>query len=374
MTVFGIFELFFFLFLFVFVFFIKNERIDAGDSYSKYLVLFFSVLVFMISFSHGLFFEYDWNYVWADVYSFWCVIFIFFGPLLTAGKSLGSKINSRYSLIFFTIFSFLQLLGAFGIFAEFPVFKNSVLTTTLISYINILSLTNFFNNRYKRWNLFLYFVTWLICLFSMSKWTFVIVVVLPIVFYLKIGVRYWIFTAILVAPLIFLILDNLDIIVSRSDFEDFDTFISLRVFSFYDVSNNLIWNIIYNGDLSLLDGGRYLIWNETKLKFSQSMFGGLGFGFRALGNYVEDHNLFVFYISRVGLFGIVLTFFLYKLISMIGPRKSKYLKNQRGHLYYIFILHSIVLSISGMQWKSSILVVFYIFLFNRLRSHRLYYD
>lgn len=359
-------------FYFIYIYTLTNKRIlsEQKKKINKLLMVFFiSTLIAIIT----AYFNNKFPSIFAsiDILRLLHFILIFIIPPVL----IRSKIFNKSSLgISFEIFLLLYVIaigislftvgmGSSAFYGNF--LGATTINLTLTSMIAFYGLFNYYIYRSKI-GLILAVLSWIISLASLAKWNFWIVFAIPllIIQMLIVGnkknlIQKLFFSLVLIA--IFLqivfpeILEYLNIFATLQGHSSFEAFLDNRVFRAITYDNMSVSGTMFDfGERRISDGARLSMWDDLLQRTLEKPFFGLGFGARALEQYglnVEDHNVFVFFISRFGfIFSSLIIYYIIQIIKQYYVFLKTQSKPLSKYIFLALIFNFVFQSFVGMIW------------------------
>lgn len=248
-------------------------------------------------------------------------------------------------------------------------FGATTINITLLGYFSIYGLYYYYKFN-KKLGLIIALIGWLVNIASLSKWAFIIDVTIPFILFKVYSERNKLYfgkgvlTYFVSAILIFLFIDSMyqifNTFASNIGFLDFQSYLYSRVLRTQSSSDGGLF--VMDSYVGLKDGARLLMWTDLLERTLLTPIWGLGLGTRALDYLswnMEDHNIFVFFVSR---FGVILFIFLFYLSFKIINIYYVQIKNRNDKLVRIifstiFINYFFQGSV-GNVWGQIIVVLF----------------
>jgi len=257
-------------------------------------------------------------------------------PILLSNNNFFRKENV-FKIFGYISFTFVLLVGIslFTVGGGKSIFFGNLFgaTTVNLSVVSLLVIAGL--QYYYRYNgkLGLYIATlgYIITVASLAKWNFVVILFTPYLIYKILAektksnaftrINLFIGSGILVFFL-FLAKDKiLNSFASINQFDDIESYFNSRVLRTKTDNSSIESGVLLiEGDVGIKDGARFMIWMDLINKTMDSPFFGIGLGTRAGNNAkidIEDHSIFIFFLSRFGFILFLLFFYkVYKLYKI----------------------------------------------------------
>jgi len=233
------------------------------------------------------------------------------------------------------------------------IIKASTVQLYNLSFIGFWGLYLLSKNRYKKIARFIILLSWLTAIFSLTKWNFFPILILPLLWIIietqkrKRKTKKQIITAIILiiilASMGFIFRNNIVYFSSEGQYETWHSYWQTRV---------VAGDLLESGHVR--SSGRFKIWNDLLQQFSKSPLVGIGFGARPTFKSVPDHNMFIFFLTRFGfLLSTVMIIFSFMLIIHI--LKFKYINKINRLILFSLIFYYFFFSASiGSSWSQLI--------------------